>query len=56
VKKDSESLDVLKKNENTKNAKNNNIKKTKYENVNWRRPSFYILLARGEVALCPPVS
>jgi len=26
----------------------NNLKNTKYQNVNWRGPSFYIELARGE--------
>jgi len=45
-----------KKNENTpKNAKNN-LKNTKYQNVIWRRPSFYTELSRGEGRSFPPVS
>ena len=45
-----------KQNENTpKNAKNN-LKNTKYQNVNWRGPSFYLELARGEGRSLPPVS
>ena len=53
VKKDSESLDVVDvctrlKNENTSEYEKNNLKNTKYQNVNWRGPSFYIELARGE--------
>jgi len=62
VKKDSESLGVVDvctrlKNENTsKNEKKNNQKNTKYLNVNWRGPSFYIELARGEGHPLPPVS
>jgi len=31
----------------------NNLKNTKYQNVNWRGPSFYTELARGKVALFP---
>jgi len=41
-------------NENTSKNEKNNLKNTKYQNVNWRGPSFYIELARGKVALCPP--
>jgi len=44
------------KNENTsKNAKNN-LKNTKYQNSNWRGPSFYSVLPRGEGRPLPPVS
>jgi len=34
-------------------TKINNLKNTKYQNVNWRGPNFYIELARGKVVLCP---
>jgi len=34
----------------------NNLKNTKYKNVSWRGPSFYIELARGEGRPLPPVS
>jgi len=34
----------------------NNLKNTKYQNVNWRGPSFYIELAKGEGRPLPPVS
>jgi len=44
-----------KKTENTpKNAKNNNLKNAKYQNVNEREPSFCIRLARGRLAPLPP--
>jgi len=34
----------------------NNLKNTNYQYVNWRGPSFYIELARGEGRSLPPVS
>ena len=46
VKKDSESLDVCTTYKHEKHPekrkKNSNLKNTKYENVNWWGPSFYI--------------
>ena len=46
---------IAKKNENTpKNAKNNNLKNTRYQNVNWRGPSFYISLPGGQFSPSPP--
>jgi len=31
----------------------NNLKDTKYQNVNWRGPAFTLSLPGGKVALCP---
>jgi len=46
-----------KKNENTpKNEKNNNLKNTKYQNVNWRGPVFTFSLPEVRAALFPAVS
>jgi len=40
----------------TEKRKKNNLKNTTYQNVNWKRPSFYTELARGEGRPLPPVS
>jgi len=42
-----------KKTKTPRKTQKNNLKNTKYQNVNWRGPRFYIELARGKVALCP---
>jgi len=45
-----------KKNKTPRKTQKNNLKNTKYQNVNRRGPSFYIELARGEGRSLPPVS
>ena len=46
----------LKKRKHLRKTKNNKLKNTTYENVNWRGPSFTFSLPGGTAYPLPPVS